>query len=489
MIWGAVALYAALALLLAWRARRSQANEADFWTAGQRLGPGSVGLSISAGFMSVSWSCVYATQLFYWYGLGAAWLITIPWLLALTGIFLLARRYRALPQFSQPEMIRRRFGEAPSRVVALALAAVFVVWGGAEIYVAAELLSPALGVSVFAVATGISVLVAVYAGAGGFGAVVATDRLQFALVGLYVIAVAALAWNGAGEAGASRWPDFDAPGMRGTAAWTDPFSPGAALIILTMFAYVPGWLFETDLWLRVQAARDAGAARRGVSIAMLSAMLFVGVLPMFIGILALAIYPPLDGAAPALLGQEGDAIFAALVADYAPPWLAALVALGLVAAAMSTIDTCCNVVALSLGYDLLGLQRKARPVLSSRAVTVLAVLATWGFALNLDSLWHAFYLSGGILTCGVALPVAAVHMPRVSSRAVLCSSLAGLSGTVFAYFMDSAGQLADWQPDWLSESGLAFIVWGLAAALAGFLGGALATPGGAERIRRGPLLR
>lgn len=427
--------------------------------------------------MSVSWSCVYATQLFYWYGLGAIWLITIPWLVALAGIFLLARRYRALPQFSQPEMIRRRFGKTPARVVALALAAVFVVWGGAEIYVAAELLSPALGVSSFAVATGVSVLVALYAGAGGFGAVVATDRLQFALVGLYVVAVAVLAWNGAGDVGATRWPGFETTGLRADARWASPFSPGIALIVLTMIAYVPGWLFETDLWLRVQAARDAQAARRGVSLAMFNAFLFVGVLPMLIGILALNIYPPLDGVAPALLGQDGDAIFAALVADFAPPWLAALVALGLVAAAMSTIDTCCNVVALSVGYDLLSVQNTARPVLLARASTLLAVFATWIFALNIDSLWHVFYLSGGILTCSVALPVAAVHSPRISSRAVLFSSLLGLVGTVGAYFADSAGYLSKWQPDWLAESGLAFIVWGLLAALAGFLLGTLTRPG------------
>ncbi len=476
MIWGAVTLYAVLALFLAWRARRSNATGQDFWTAGRRLGPGSVGLSISAGFMSVSWSCVYATQLFYWYGLGAIWLITVPWLLALGGIFLLARRYRALPQFSQPEMIRRRFGKVPASIVALSLAAVFIVWGGAEVYVAAELLSPALGLSSFAVASGISLLVALYAGTGGFGAVVATDRLQFALVGLYVVAVAVLAWLGAGDAGGGRWPDAGTGGLRSALSWQDPWSPGLALIVLTLIAYVPGWLFETDLWLRVQAARDAEAARRGVSLAMLNALLFVGVLPMLIGILALRLYPPLEGVAPAMLGQDGDAIFAALVSDFAPTWLAALVALGLVAAAMSTIDTCCNVVALSVGYDLFAVHRGARPVMFSRIATLLAVLATWVFALNIDSLWHVFYLSGGILTCSVALPVAAVHMPRVSALAVTLSSLCGLTGTVGAYIADAGGYLSAWQPQWLTTSGLAFIVWGLLACIAGFAIGMLASP-------------
>jgi len=33
-----------------------------FWAAGKSLGPWATGLSISASFMSVSWSCVYAVQ-------------------------------------------------------------------------------------------------------------------------------------------------------------------------------------------------------------------------------------------------------------------------------------------------------------------------------------------------------------------------------------------------------------------------------------------
>lgn len=98
-------------------------------------------------------------------------------------------------------MVGRRFGVAAKRVVALALFFVFLVWGGAEIYVAANLLAP-----------------------------------------------------------------------------------GIATIVLTFAAYLPGWIFEPDLWLRVQAARDRRTARRGVAIAMANAVVFVGILPLFIGV-------------------------------------------------------------------------------------------------------------------------------------------------------------------------------------------------------------
>ena len=131
--WIAFTLYAIAAVYLGVRSYRSSARDGDFWTAGRNLSATSVGLSISAGFMSVSWSCVYAVQLFYWYGLGALWLITIPWLASLAGIYYLARRYHNLAAFSQPEMVGQRFGGPARRAVALALVFVFLVWGGAEI--------------------------------------------------------------------------------------------------------------------------------------------------------------------------------------------------------------------------------------------------------------------------------------------------------------------------------------------------------------------
>jgi len=81
--WVAFLGYAAGAITLGWIAHRRRDSGAAYWTADRELGALSVGLSISAGFLSISWSCVYAVQLFYWYGLGAVWLITVPWLLAL----------------------------------------------------------------------------------------------------------------------------------------------------------------------------------------------------------------------------------------------------------------------------------------------------------------------------------------------------------------------------------------------------------------------
>jgi Na+/proline symporter len=474
--WIAFSVYVGFALALGWLAHRRRDRGAAFWTAGRELSAASVGLSISAGFLSISWSCVYAVQLFYWYGVGALWLITVPWLLALAGIYVLAQRYHELPSFSQPEMVGQRFGAPAKRIVALALFVVFLVWGGAEIYVAANLLAPGLGVSTGTMIVIIAAVVGIYSTMGGFRAVVSTDKLQYAVVVAYILAMAWLAWIGLRGVGTASLaagattagnPALGALagrlGAKSGLPWSSVLAPGLAVIVLTFAAYLPGWLFETDLWLRVQAARDRAAARRGVLIAMANAALFVGVLPLFIGVAALAVFPA-DGGFTAQLGNEGDAIFVALVHSYAPAWLGVFVAVGLTAAAMSTIDTCANVMALSLAYDLLEVQKRPSAERLSQLATAGSMVLAAIFAFNTESLWDIFYLSSGILTTTVAFPVAAVFLPWATPAMVTASAGAGLAATVTFYFLEARGALAALEPAWLADSGLGYILWGMVAA-------------------------
>lgn len=473
MIWIAISIYTITAIALGWYANKKTEDGAGFWTAGRNLGATSVGLSISAGFMSVSWSCVYAVQLFYWYGLGAVWLITIPWLIALTGIYFLSKKYHALTAFSQPEMVGNRFGLTVKRTVAFALAFVFLVWGGAEIYVAAHLLAPELEISIPVTIIGICIVVGIYATLGGFRAVVATDKFQYFIVALYILVMTSFAMKGLWQKNNSLLPPLSTITYKSSLSWINLSGPGILTILISFIAYLPGWLFETDLWIRVQAARSQVDARKGMIIAGVNALFFVGVLPFLIGVAALILFPPVDGIVPELIGNEGDAIFVALVQQYAPSWLALLAAIGLVAAAMSTIDTCINVMALSIAYDFFSLHKYSKGRKYSQVVTVAAIIAAGIFALFTESLWDIFYLSGGILTTAVAFPVAAIFIPGVRSEGVKWSAIFGLIGTTVAYFLQINSILVLFQPDWLSASDLAYILWGIISAILGYFAGIL----------------
>lgn len=477
--WIGFSLYAVVVVVVGIRSLRRAAatgkkdSSQEFWTAGQRLSGWASGLSISASMMSISWSCVYGVQLFYWYGLGALWLLAIPWLLAMLGFFLLAPRLRRLQAFSQPEMVGRRFGVRSRQLLALPLAFVYLIWCGAEIHAAAHLTAPLLQTSPQLMMFLIALVVATYSALGGFEADVITDQIQFALVAFFIAMIAALGAQAVLQQ--SSLPAFLASlatPPKTSAPAVSLWSAGPALILMTFIAYLPGWLVTTDVWIRLQAARSLAESRRGVAIAALNSFIFVTLGPLLIGLTALYLYPPHGSVIPARLA-EGAAIFAVMMQDFAPPVLSVVLVVGLAAAAMSTIDTTGNVMALSLSYDMLepALQSRWPPALWQRLpryISVVAIAAAFVYALFIESLWDIFYLSSGVLTTTIFLPMAALFLPNTKPRQVHAAIIAGFAGTLLFYFLETRGPLRQFEPGWLAQTELGYILWGLLAALLAF---------------------
>ncbi len=465
--------------------RGRQFDNQAFWTANQALSGWSIGLSISASMMSVSWSCVYDVQLFYWYGTGAAWLLVIPWLVTMGGFFLLSPLFRRLQVFSQPELLEKRFGSRARQLLAPTLILVFVTWAGAEIYAAGILIAPFLGISLPTALFLIALVVALYSFSGGFEAVVSTDKIQFVIVALFIAATAVVGYSASvAKAGSvSDWLRALPNPPKAKPGWPLWISPGSALVLMTFVAYLPGWLVETDVWVRLQAARSHSEARKGIALAGLNSLIFVGILPLVIGLAALALYPPLSGEIPAKI-QDGSLIFTVLLREHAPVWLSLVLSIGLIAAAMSTVDTCGNVVALSLSYDLLepALRTKWPPKrlnALARWISVLAIGLAFVYALFTNSLWDIFYLSSGLLTTTVFFPVFGAFRRGTQQKQIYGSIALGFVGTLMGYFLEHWHFLQKMEPNWLASTGLGYILFGLILGAAGFF-----LPGFFEKFRR-----
>lgn len=448
-----------------------QDDNAEYWEASRNLSSWSVGLSISASMMSISWSCVYGVQLFYWYGWGGAWLLIIPWLITMAGFFTFAPRFRKFRVFSQPQLLEKHFGQKSRQMLAPALIVVFITWTGAEIFAAGTLIAPFLGLSLNWTLLLITLVVAIYTYSGGFKAVVSTDKIQFILVAFFITTIAILGVK-ALPAESSLWHVPSPPKANLTQRF---FTPGLALIAITFFAYLPGWLIETDVWIRLQAARSDRAARGGVFLAGINSFIFVGMMPLLIGLSALHLFPPQNGVIPEQL-QDGALIFTLLMQNYAPLTLSIFLAVGLIAASMSTIDTCGNIVALSFSYDLLEpqLQNKwpsHKLNQLARISSVAAILASFVYAVFTESLWDIFYLSSGILTTTVFIPVVSSFFRRTKPIQVKLAIICGLVSTLVLYFLESRGLLKEIEPAFIAETGLGYIIWGFLFSLTGFIAG------------------
>jgi len=469
-------LVVAIGFVVFWKEKRAgqKYDNQAFWTANQQLSGYSIGLSISASMMSVSWSCVYDVQLFYWYGWGGLWLLAIPWLITMGGFYLFSPLFRRLRVFSQPELLERGFGARARQLLTPVLILVFITWAGAEIYAAGILIAPFLGLSLPWMLFLIALIVALYSFAGGFEAVVSTDKIQFAIVAVFVAASAYVGANAAVRQAGNFWGFLSGVPMppKANPNFLQVFSPGLALIGMTFLAYLPGWLVETDVWVRLQAASSNKEARKGIGMAAFNSFLFVGVLPLLIGLSALYLYPPLGSHVPDKL-QDGALIFTVLLQDFAPTWLSLVLSIGLIAAAMSTVDTCGNVVALSLSYDLLepALREKwsARKLNRlARWISVLAIGLAYIYALLTNSLWDIFYLSSGLLTTTIFFPVIGAFLKNTAKLQIYLSISLGFLGTLGGYFLEKLHVLQALEPGWLANTGLGYILFGFFLSAVGF---------------------
>jgi SSS family solute:Na+ symporter len=432
----------AIGVLAWWRERALGGDAEGFWTAHRSLSGWSLGMSLSASMLSVSWSLVYGTELLYRWGPGGLWLLAVPWLAVLALFAALAPRLRRFAAFSQGELFGTLFGQRMRWLTAAVLVAVFTAWCGAEIAAAGEMVAPLLATTPRAAMAAIALLVASYTWAGGFRSVVATDVAQFVIVAAFLVVVGARALPSAAAS---------AP------AWLAVPGPTAAVVGITLLAYVTGWLAEADIWLRLTAARDDRHARIAVGVTVAASLVLVVAVPAVLAAAARQAFPD-----PAALTQP---VLGALLERLMPAGLRLVLLGGLAAVALSTVSTTANVVALTIARDT---PAHASSLLASRWVSAGALLLALAVAWASRSLAELFYLSAGLLAAALFWPTVALLWPRPPRTAARAGAFVGLAAVLAAFALDRAGALAPHFPDAVNEMAIGYILPGVAAGGAAF---------------------
>jgi solute:Na+ symporter, SSS family len=324
-----LALFVLVAIQLAvgfWAAGRIR-NEDDFLVAGRRLSP-----LLAAGSLFATWfgaeSCLGAAGEAY--ARGVSPLTTEPFAygccLILMGIFFAQsfwqRRITTLADF-----FRQRFGPRPERLAAILLLPSSLLWAAAQVRAFGHIvatnssgeLSLELGI---AIAAAVAV---VYTMSGGLLADVYTDLLQG---GLLILGLAALAIAVYGQ-----WQTLPA-----APASIAPGEPAAAP---TFWAIVESWakpicgsIVAQEALSRALAARSATVARNA-AIGGGALYILVGIIPLTIGALGPRLLPNL---------ADGEEILPRLAQTLLHPLGNLLFAGALIAAILSTVDSCLLVV-------------------------------------------------------------------------------------------------------------------------------------------------
>ncbi len=312
-----------------------QKTLADFWLAGKSAGCLSIGFSAAASWVTAG-ALLAVIGFFMLLGMGSIWGFVAPNILALLIIGFFVKKIKRLPAITQPELLELRYGHYLRLPVAIIISVVMILFAVADIKGFALVLLIFYGVNAVHAAVIVGLAVAAYVTLGGLSAVIATDTIQFLFLSCFILIMAFVVM---GEASSISGMSFSAMVSSSPESWWNPVSIGLPMVLIFVFAIIPGWVSEQDPWQRIWAARDAAAARNGMFLGSLFvALVFGGCVFIALGLNSL--YPDISAmgfpmgmakAEPALLNFIVDSGFSQVAL--------ALCGVALATAAMSCADT------------------------------------------------------------------------------------------------------------------------------------------------------
>ena len=447
LFWLALIAYSLIMLYVGYLRRVSRRERLfpalEFWMAKRQLPGWMLAASLTSGWLMLGWIGFGMAQV-YFYGATALWILNIPWFILCLIVIAIVPLVRRIPSVSVPQAIEQRFGRPARTLIALFSVFVFIAWTQAELFMGGKLIAPFLNIPVWLAMAALIAPVLVYMYLGGFRVVVITDTLQFSLMALFMIILAGgavLAASKASHGHILQALAHSAPPLSGSGNVYNLWFLGFLFPVVLLVGYLPGWLLEQDLILRIQAAPSTKEAYKGAIFGLVLISVFVLALPTVVAACALVAFPPAGSAPHAAIGADALGIVSAFVAQLPLP-LVVFMLIGIVACQMSTVDTFTNVASLALAYDILDpvlQRRKVTPgtrLLVSRWITMLTLLVALACAIYSESLNDVYYISSGVLSACVAIPAIFIYWKRATTPAVLAGSILGFIATVGGYFYE-----------------------------------------------------
>jgi SSS family transporter len=347
-----------------WLARRDQGDADDYFVAGRRLGWFAVGASLFAsnissehliGLSADGFRSGLAVGNYEW---GAAIVLLI---LAVVFVpFYIGSRIRTMPEF-----LERRFGVGARVYLSLiTIAANVLVRISVALYAGAVVMQEMFGVGMWTSIAILAVTTVIYTAAGGLKAVVYTDAVQAVvlLVGTILLTAIALSRVG-GWDGLMSHVDADSLDMIRPA--DDPQMPWVGLLLGVPILGIWYWCTDQVIVQRVLGARDVNQARMGAVFAA-----FLKILPVFLFVL-----PGLCGRIlyPEIAAEDAESVFPTMLRDLLPVGITGLVAAGLIAALMSSIDSTLNSTGTLVSLDF---YQRWRPGASQKSIVSVGRITT-----------------------------------------------------------------------------------------------------------------
>lgn len=338
-------------------------TEDDYLVAGRSLGYGLATFTIFATWFGAE-TCIGAAGSIYESGLsgGSADPFGYGLCLLLMGLAFAAPLSRR-KLTTVADLFHQRYSPGVERLAALIMVPGPLFWAAAQVRAFGQVLAASSGLDVSMTITIAALVVVVYTVFGGLLADAWTDLVQgiALLVGLCILLVAVLNDTGSGafaEVEPRRWALFgggERPLLAVVEDWAIP---------------VFGSVLSAELVGRIIAARSPRVARRS-SLMAGTLYLTVGMIPVAIGLLGVALFPGL---------QEPEQILPLTAQRYLPLMLYIPFVGALISAILSTVDSALLVAASLVSHNLIvpmrpGMAERSKIWIARGGVAIFGVLA------------------------------------------------------------------------------------------------------------------
>jgi len=339
-------------LIGAWVARRV-ATETDYMLAGRSLGVGLAATSIFATWFGAE-VVIGAASRVYTNGISGAHAEPFAYAagIAIMGLVFARKLWRhGIQTFA--DFFRARYSGRVERLAAVLLIPGSVLWAAAQIRGFGQIVGSASGLELETALTLAALAVIAYTVLGGLLADVYNDFVQSIVI---VVGLAGLAWIALADGGgiAASFAKIDP-------ARLNPFPDGLSLLALAEKWAIPicGSIVAVELISRLLACRTPDIARTAAMFGG-AGYLVIALIPVTLGLVGPALMPDI---------ANSEQVVPEIAKAHLPPFFYVLFVGALIAAVLSTVDSCLLAAGTLMSHNLL---LRIRPDAAERTKVLVA---------------------------------------------------------------------------------------------------------------------
>ncbi len=407
-------IYTVAVSYIGYRSRGSKSSE-DYFLASRSLPAWLLSITFVASWWGGG-SAIDLVDHAHREGLSTFWIYGVPVLLSTALMYLFAEGIRRVGTLSQSELMERRYDARSGFMLTIFIIIFMTIGAAVQVIVVGMFFQSFFGVSYEVGAIIGTGMVIFYSLFGGFRGVVLTDLLQFVF---FLFASLFLFWitydsSGGYENMLSHALDMERVGFGDI---MHNLSDKIAFVV----TFGASWMVQANVWQRISAAKNPGAARKmmGISFFIFIPLYLIVTLTGMFSIVAFDEVPE-------------NGIVAAILQNLDSPILSGIIFIGLSSAIMSTMDSMFNTGALSLTIDLY--KRHLRPnesqsryLLVGRISTFIIASISLFIGIKIRSVLTISWIGADFIATGAFVPlVLGFIWKRGTSTAALASMIFGL---------------------------------------------------------------